>query len=49
MARLLIKTEGLENQILELRLGVNLVGRDPQCDFSINHPTVSTHHCELIL
>ncbi|HEY5042269.1 MAG TPA: FHA domain-containing protein, partial [Verrucomicrobiae bacterium] len=49
MARLLVKTEGLENGMLELRLGVNLVGRDPQSDFPINHPTVSTHHCELIL
>ena len=49
MARLLIKTEGLENQTLELRLGVNHVGRDPDCDFPIDHPTVSTSHCELVL
>jgi len=49
MARLLIRTEGLENQALELRLGVNHVGRDPDCDFPINHPTVSTNHCELTL
>jgi hypothetical protein len=49
MARLLIKTEGLENRTLELRLGVNQVGRDRHCDFPINHPTVSAHHCELIL
>ena len=31
MARLLIKTEGLENQTLELRFGTNRVGRDPDC------------------
>ena len=49
MARLLIKTEGLENRALELRLGANHVGRDPDCDFPINHPTVSTCHCELEL
>jgi pSer/pThr/pTyr-binding forkhead associated (FHA) protein len=49
MARLLIKTAGLESQTLELRLGVNRVGRDPDCDFPILHPTVSTNHCELIL
>lgn len=49
MARLLIKTEGLENRTLELRLGVNHVGRDTDCDFPINHPTVSTCHCELEL
>jgi len=47
MARLLIKTAGLENRTLELRLGVNHVGRDPDCDFPIGHPTVSANHCEL--
>jgi len=49
MARLLIKTAGLENRTLELRLGVNHVGRDPDCEFCIDHPTVSTLHCELSL
>jgi pSer/pThr/pTyr-binding forkhead associated (FHA) protein len=49
MARLLIKTEGLEQRTLELRLGVNRVGRDPDCDFPIGHSTVSTSHCELIV
>jgi pSer/pThr/pTyr-binding forkhead associated (FHA) protein len=49
MARLLIKTEGFEQQTLELRLGVNHVGRDPECDLPINHFTVSIRHCELVL
>jgi len=49
MAKLLIKTEGLENRTLDLRLGANYVGRDPDCDFPIDHPTVSSTHCELIL
>jgi hypothetical protein len=49
MARLLIKTAGLENRILELRLGVNRVGRDPECEFCIEHPTISLVHCELAL
>jgi len=49
MARLLIQTSGFDNRSLELRLGVNRVGRDPDNDFPINHSTVSTHHCELIL
>ena len=49
MARLLIKTAGLENRTLELRLGVNRVGRRPDCDFPISHPSVSSNHCELIL
>ena len=49
MARLLIKTDGLESQTLELRFGVNHVGRDPDCDFPIAHSTVSALHCELVL
>lgn len=49
MARLLIKTAGLANRTLELRLGVNHVGRDPDCEFCIDHPTVSSRHCELSL
>ena len=49
MARLLIKTAGLENRMLELRLGVNRVGRDPDCEFCIDHPTISSLHCELSL
>lgn len=49
MARLLIKTPGLENRTLELRLGVNHVGRDPDCEFCIDHPTISSLHCELSL
>ncbi len=47
MARLLIKSAGLENRTLELRLGVNRIGRDPECDFPIPHPTVSARHCEV--
>jgi hypothetical protein len=49
MARLLIKTEGLGNQALELRLGVNRVGRDPECELFVNHFTISSVHCELAL
>jgi hypothetical protein len=49
MARLLIKMQGLENRTFELRFGVNRVGRDPGCDVPIDHPTVSTNHCELEL
>ena len=49
MARLLIKTGDLIGRTLELRLGVNHVGRDPGCDFPIEHSTVSLMHCELVL
>lgn len=49
MARLLIRTAGVENQLVELKLGVNRVGRSPDADFSVRHPTVSSLHCELLL
>lgn len=49
MARLLIKTAGVENRTLELRLGINRVGRDPNCDFPVHHPSVSGVHCEIIV
>ena len=49
MARLVVETEGLGLSTLELRLGVNRVGRDPKSDFHFRHFTVSTHHCELIV
>jgi len=47
VARLLIKTAGLENRTLELRLGINRIGRDPNCDFPLVHPTISSIHCEI--
>ena len=49
MARLLIKTAGVENQLIELKLGTNRIGRSPNSDFQIVHPTISGFHCELIL
>lgn len=49
MARLL-KTNGAgEPEVLELNLGVNHFGRDPENHFPVNHPTVSARHAELIL
>ncbi|MGC3957877.1 MAG: FHA domain-containing protein [Verrucomicrobiota bacterium] len=49
MARLL-KTNGTgETEVLELNLGVNHFGRDPENHFPVNHPTVSARHAELIL
>jgi len=49
MARLLIKTAGVESQWLDLKLGVNHIGRSPDNDFQIAHPTVSGAHCEILL
>lgn len=36
-------------QAVELRMGVNRVGRDPECELQLNHSTISTLHCELSL
>jgi len=49
MAKLLVTTEGVENPILELRLGVNRVGRSLENHFQIDHPTISWWHCEIVL
>lgn len=49
VARLLIKTESGELTAFELSLGVNRFGRHPDCEFPIDHPTVSATHCEMVL
>ena len=49
MARLLIRSDGFHNQVIELKLGVNRVGRSPANDFQIEHPTISARHCEILL
>ncbi len=49
MARLVIQSNGFNNQVLELRLGINSIGRSPANDFVIDHPTISARHCEIQL
>ena len=49
MAKLLINTKGFENRCINLRLGINRVGRNPECDFQIDHPSISSRHCEFLL
>ena len=49
MARLLVKTDGVNAKLLELKLGANRVGRHPDNDFQIEHPTISSVHCEMVL
>ncbi|HNQ73261.1 MAG TPA: FHA domain-containing protein [Verrucomicrobiota bacterium] len=36
-------------EILELKLGVNVLGRDAESHIPVNHASVSARHCELIL
>jgi hypothetical protein len=47
MARLLVRSEGFRNQIIDLKLGVNRVGRNSGNEFQIEHATISATHCEL--
>ncbi|MEP6663409.1 MAG: FHA domain-containing protein [Verrucomicrobiota bacterium] len=49
MARLFIQSESVQKRPLDLRLGLNRVGRHPDCDFQIEHDTISSQHCELHL
>jgi len=49
MARLIIQTEGLDKQAVELRMGINRVGRDEHCELQLPHTTVSSLHAELSL
>ena len=49
MARLIIKTEGLGQSALELRMGINRVGRSTDCELHLPHATISSLHCELAL
>jgi pSer/pThr/pTyr-binding forkhead associated (FHA) protein len=39
----------MENRVIELNLGVNRLGRGAKNDFQIEHPTVSSRHCEIVL
>jgi hypothetical protein len=49
MARLIAKPNGLTEQIIELKLGVNKLGRSPDNDFQIEHPTISANHAHVML
>jgi hypothetical protein len=49
MARILIKSKEFENRVLELRPGVNRIGRDAGCDFTISEDTVSSFHCDVVV
>jgi len=49
MARLVVKSDGFRNQVIELHLGLNRLGRGPQNDFQIEHASISASHCEVVL
>jgi|ERR1044071_985497 pSer/pThr/pTyr-binding forkhead associated (FHA) protein len=49
MARLIVKSDGSRDQVIELHLGLNRLGRSPENDFQIEHASISALHCELVL
>ena len=49
MARLLIKSDGGQLQPINLKLGLNRLGRHRDNDFQIDDPSVSSLHCEILL
>jgi pSer/pThr/pTyr-binding forkhead associated (FHA) protein len=49
MARLVVKKNGMDERVIELKLGLNRIGRTQDNDFQIEHPTISSRHCELRL
>jgi hypothetical protein len=49
MAKLLLKSVGGSVRVIELKLGTNRFGRAPGNDFQIEHPTISSRHCEIEL
>ncbi len=49
MASLVLKGDALGNRVIKLNLGANRIGRGPENEFQIDHPTVSPRHCRVIL
>ncbi len=47
MARLILKSNGFNERVFDLKLGINRLGRSPETDLQIEHPTISAIHCEL--
>ena len=45
--RLLINPGTPQTWEIKLKPGLNRIGRSESNDFTINHPSVSTHHCEI--
>jgi hypothetical protein len=49
MASLLLRSSELGERVIPLQLGSNRLGRNPDCEIQIQHPAVSSCHCELVL
>jgi hypothetical protein len=49
MAKLQFKTASLQERVVELKLGINRLGRAEDSDVHVEHQTVSGTHCEVLL
>jgi hypothetical protein len=49
MARLVAHLNGGLTKVIELKLGVNRLGRTSNNDIQLEHPTISSTHCELTI
>ncbi len=49
MARLRVKSSESSARVIDLKLGLTRLGRNPDNDFEIDHPTISGRHCEIWL
>ncbi len=49
MLKVRIKSAGLAAQLIHLKAGPNRFGRSSTNDFQIDHPSISSNHCEIIL
>jgi hypothetical protein len=49
MAKLIIRTEGLTAEVIELKPGVNRLGRSSRNDFQLDHHSISRFHAEVIV
>jgi hypothetical protein len=49
MARLVVKSDGFDERVIELHLGLNRLGRSSENDFQIPHTSISAFHCEVRL
>src|ERR1700754_4921574 len=49
MAKLVVLSEGMAGQSYELKVDVTTIGRVEDNTFPIPQPSVSSHHCEILL
>ena len=49
MAKLVVLSEGMTGQAYELKVDKTTIGRVDDNTFPVAHPSVSSHHCEVLL